>query len=273
MKFAICSEIFQDWNDWDRTIEYVKSVGYDALEIAPFMLSKYITDVPPDTAPRIRAKAEDTGLEIAGLHWILSKCDGLHINSPDAEVRLKTADYLCELTRFCAALGGKVMIFGSPQQRGVAEGLTYQQAFDYTVEGLKHAAPVLDEHGIMLCMEPLSTAETNFLHNAQQTLDLVKAVDHPQVQMMLDTKAMTTEDLDRPDLIRKYAPHMKHYHANDANLNGPGFGEVDFVPIFKALKDVNFDGYVSVEVFKFEPGPEAIAEQSLAYMRDCLAQA
>jgi len=95
----------------------------------------------------------------------------------------------------------------------------------------------------------------------------VDAVGHLNFQMMLDTKAMTTEQEDRPALIRKFAKYVKHYHANDANLNGPGWGDVDFGPIFQALKDVNFDGYVSVEVFNFDPGPEAIATKSLEYMK------
>ena len=90
---------------------------------------------------------------------------------------------------------------------------------------------------------------------------------HPNFQLILDTKAMAFEPEGRPALIRKYAKYMKHYHANDENLHGPGFGDVDFAPIFAALKDVEFQGYVSVEVFNFEPGPEAIATKSLAYMK------
>lgn len=72
---------------------------------------------------------------------------------------------------------------------------------------------------------------------------------------------------DRATTIRKYGKHLRHYHANDANMNGPGWGSVEFGPIFKALRDIHYDRYVSVEVFNFEPGPEAIATKSLAYMK------
>jgi sugar phosphate isomerase/epimerase len=81
---------------------------------------------------------------------------------------------------------------------------------------------------------------------------------------------MEFEKDDRATLIRRYAKYLKHYHANDTNLNGPGWGDVDFAPIFQALKDIDYDAYVSVEVFKFEPGPEAIATKSLDYMRKFL---
>jgi len=78
---------------------------------------------------------------------------------------------------------------------------------------------------------------------------------------------MTDEPDGRPDTIRKHARHLAHYHANDANLEGPGFGDVDFAPIFQALKDINCQDYVSVEVFIFDRGPETIAEKSLKYMK------
>ncbi len=71
-----------------------------------------------------------------------------------------------------------------------------------------------------------------------------------------------------PNLIRLAAPYLAHFHANDANLRGPGFGSTDFVPIFRALSEVGYRGYVSVEVFDFKPGPAVIARDSLRYMRE-----
>lgn len=267
IKFGICSEIFKEWNDIDRTLEYVKKVGYDGLEIAPFTLAQYVTEIPSQVREHIRKKAEEVGLEIVGIHWVLVGPDGMHINSPDQAVRKRTADYLLELVRFCGDTGGRLIIFGSPKQRMVDENLSYQQAFDYAVETFRYAMPACQDYNVTICMEPLTSLETNFCTSAAETLELVKAVGHPNFQMMLDTKAMTPEKETRPELIRKYAPYMRHYHANDSNLNGPGWGDVDFAPIFEALKEINYDGYVSVEVFKFEPGPEAIAVKSLEYMR------
>ena len=71
-----------------------------------------------------------------------------------------------------------------------------------------------------------------------------------------------------PDIIRESAGEFAYYHANDENLKGPGFGDVDFVPIGEALKEVCYDGVVSVEVFKFDEGPEAIATQSLRNLQE-----
>lgn len=267
MKFGICNEIFKDWNDIERTIEYVKSIGYDGLEIAPFTLSQYVTDIDNETRRKIVKKAAEVDLEILGIHWVLVGPDGLHINHPDKDIRDRTAQYLVDLVQFCGDVGGKVIIFGSPKQRNILDGVSYQQAFDWTAEAFLKAMPACDDRGVTICMEQLTPHETNFCQTVEETVKFIDAVNHPRFRLLLDTKAMTPEVEDRGTLIRKYASYLAHYHANDSNLNGPGWGDVDFAPIFEALKDINYQDYVSVEVFKFEPGPEAIATKSLQYMK------
>jgi hypothetical protein len=69
------------------------------------------------------------------------------------------------------------------------------------------------------------------------------------------------------DDIDESRGEFAYFHANDRNLKGPGFGDVDFKPIAAALKEVDYDGWVSVEVFNFEEGPEAIATRSREYLR------
>jgi sugar phosphate isomerase/epimerase len=83
---------------------------------------------------------------------------------------------------------------------------------------------------------------------------------------------MATESQPAPELIRRHAARTGHFHANDPNKRGPGFGDTDFVPIFRALKESGYSGWVSVEVFDYSPDPETIARESLRYMRECESQ-
>ncbi|MBI5094747.1 MAG: sugar phosphate isomerase/epimerase [Candidatus Hydrogenedentes bacterium] len=267
MKFGICSEIFKDWNDIPRTMSYVKEAGYDGIEIAPFTLAQHVTDIPAATRRMIVESARKADLDVLGIHWVLVGPEGLHINSPDEAVRSRTSQYLVDLAHFCGDVGGKLIIFGSPKQRNVHESLTYDQALDFTVESFTKVLPVCAERGVTICMEPLTHLETNFCISAEETVRLIERINHPNFRLLLDTKAMTFEKEGRPATIRRHAKHLAHYHANDENMNGPGWGEVDFGPIFDALKSVGYRDYVSVEVFKFEPGPEAIAVRSIEYMK------
>jgi sugar phosphate isomerase/epimerase len=61
-----------------------------------------------------------------------------------------------------------------------------------------------------------------------------------------------------------------HFHVNDANGQGPGFGEMDFRPILDALGRIDYRGWVSVEVFDYAPGVEALAKRSIDYLHRCL---
>ena len=103
---------------------------------------------------------------------------------------------------------------------------------------------------------------------AADTVELAEMVDSPLCKIILDCKATVLPGRPpMPEVIRKYRDWMLHFHANDPNLQGPGMGELDFAPIFKALKEIDFKGWVSVEVFDYTPGAERLARESLEYMR------
>lgn len=267
MKFGICSEIFNEWNDFQRTCDFVKDVGYDGIEIAPSTFVQDVADFSLAQRDEAVKTASEVGLEIVGLHWILVGPDGVHLTTADEAVRERTSQYLIELANLCGDLGGKVMVFGSPKQRNVEEGMSYEQAFDNARGVIEKALPVCEARGVELLMEQLAPAETNFCQTVEQTTALIDAINHPNFKLILDTKAMVDEAKDRPEIIREYSRYLHHYHANDPNLHGPGWGEVEFGPIFEALKEIEFDRYVSVEVFNFEPGPVAIAGRSFEYMQ------
>ena len=261
MKFAICNETFQDW-PLDRACAFAAECGYQGIEIAPFTLAARAGDVTPGQRTEIRRQVHATGLEVVGLHWLLAKTEGFHLTSPDAAVRQRTADYLVDLTRLCGDLGGRVMVLGSPVQRNLAEGMTKAQGMAYAAEILCEVLPVLESNSVVLAVEPLGPQETNFLLTAAEAVELIDRVSSPQVRLHLDCKAMASESTPIVELIRANRDVLAHFHANDPNRQGPGFGSLDFVPILRALKEVGYDGWVSVEAFDYSPGIERLARRA-----------
>jgi len=271
MRYAICNETFEGW-DHRRVCAFVAGLGYRGLEVAPFTLAGRVTDISPERRRELRRQAEDCGLTLLGLHWLLARTEGLMLTSPDVAVRKATADYLGELARCCADLGGDILVFGSPAQRRVPAGKTTAEAVEYAVDTFRRARAAVADAGVRLCLEPLAPPEADFITTCAEAVELLDRVGDPHFVLHLDVKAMSSEATPIPDLIRRHAGRTGHFHANDPNRRGPGFGAVDFVPIFRALRQSGYDGWVSVEVFDYSPDPETIARESLRYMRECEAR-
>lgn len=271
MKFAICQELFEGW-DWERQCQFIAEVGYTGIEVAPFTLADRVTGVSPERRKELRRQAEAQGLTIVGLHWLLAKTTGMHLTAFDLRTRNETAKYLRELAKACADLGGSILVFGSPAQRSLERGMNQDQALAHATEVICAAMPVFADCGVTLCIEPLTPNETDFINTCADGRRLIEMVDHPNFRLIQDVKAMLSEATPIPQLIAEYADVTRHFHVNDDNLLGPGMGRTDYRPIFQALLDSRYDGWVSVEVFDYRPGAEHIARESMRYMQSVLQE-
>ena len=267
MKFAICTETFVDW-EWERMLECIARLGYDGVEVAPFTLADHVREIGDQRRRDLRNAALRAGVPVIGLHWLLVKPAGLYVTTPDDAIRNRTSEYFPDLVRFCADLGGTLMVVGSPKQRNLLPGITRAKAMDYSVDVFSRVLPEAERCGVTLAIEPLAFTETDFINYAADGIELIERLNHPRFRLHLDCKAMSgAEKEPLPDVIRKGAKHLHHYHANDPNLLGPGMGELDHRPLFRTLKEIKYPGWMSVEVFDYRPGPEVIARESLAYLK------
>jgi sugar phosphate isomerase/epimerase len=272
MKYAICNELFEGMDIADG-LRLARELGYTGLEVAPFTLGERAGTIDQKTREAYRRLVAESGMEIIGLHWLLAKTEGFHLTTEDREVRRKTASYLQELIQLCSDLGGSLMVLGSPAQRNFPESMTHAEAIRNATEVITALLPSLESFGVRLAIEPLGPQEGNFLNHASQAREWIESIDHPMVRLHLDVKAMSTEGIPIATILRDNADLMIHFHANDPNRLGPGMGDVDQVPIFQALRDMDYQGWVSVEVFDFTPGVETILRESMHAMKRSVAHA
>lgn len=265
MKFAICNETYGDW-PFEKAFASARSCGYTGIEIAPFTIATSAYDISPAKRAEVRRQAEAADVEVIGLHWLLAKTSGYYLTTPDGTVRKATGDYLAELARLCRDLGGSLMVLGSPLQRNLLPGVTHDEAMKHAADCLQIASPTLEACNVTIAVEPLGPIEGDFLNTAELGAQLCRMVDSPYCRLHLDVKAMSTEAKPIPQIVHEQQTLLHHFHANDPNRLGPGMGEINFVPIFRALGEVNYQGWVSVEVFDYSPGAENIARISMENM-------
>ena len=267
MKYSVCNEMFEGWQIQD-VFKVASELGFNGVEISPFTLSDSVLEISSAQRERIRGLAKSYGIEIVGLHWLLVKPTGLYINHPDEGIRQRTLAYFKDLISFCSDLGGKIMVFGSPKQRDVVDKESYEETWRRTKDFFLRCLPKAEDEGITICFEPLAPTETNFINTVDEAIKLIEEVGHPNFKLILDVKAMSSEGRPLKEIIMRGAKYLRHFHANDDNGKTPGWGKADYKGISEALKDVGYDGFLSIEVFDFKPDPVIIARSGLEYLKN-----
>ena len=208
---------------------------------------------------------------MVGLHWLLAKTEGFHLTDPDPAIQQRTFDYARHLAETCSSMGGKIMVWGSPQQRTLAPEWSRPDAEARFVNFFQRLSPHLAAAGVTIAFEFLGPSETNFINTAAETITLLEKINSPNVRLHLDVKAMSSDSKPIPQIVRDSLPWTAHFHANDPNLQGPGMGDIDFAPIAAELTTGGYDKWVSVEVFDTNLSPNTLAAESMKNLRAAFA--
>ena len=227
-RYAFCNEAFENW-EFGRICDYLAGLGYEGVEAAPFTFEQSVFDISAEQRAGARQSAANAGLEIVGLHWLLVGPDGLHLTDPDPAVRQRTTDYLRGLIALGHDMNAPYLVFGSPNQRNLPEGVSYEQGMAYATEVFQSVCDEAQQAGTIIAIEPLAPPLCQFITNAAEGADLVRRVNHPAFKLHLDVKAMESGEAAPPaDIIRAHAGTFPHFHANDENMKGPGYGGYRF---------------------------------------------
>ena len=268
-KYAMCNESMAELN-WAEQCRIVSDAGYKGIEIAAFTLvKKGVQEITPERRKEMVSVMKDAGLECVGLHWLLAPPPkGLHFTTPDASVRRKTVAYLDTLIDFCGDLGGPYMIFGSPKQRDT-RGISVEQAKKYFAGGLAAVADHAQQRGIEILVEPLGNRTTDVVNTLAEASQLAGQVNHPAIGIMFDFNNTVDETEPFDVLLKKHCKNIHHVHVQEMGGKHLGTGNAvnDYVKAFQVLKDMQYNRWISLEVFDFSPGGRTIATESMRTLK------
>lgn len=271
-RHAVCNEAFEKWPFADAC-KTIRQTGYTGIEIAPFTLAESPRDISPAQRAEYREIMRNEGLTFAGLHWLMVSPKGLHVTTPDAELRQRSWDHIRDLIGLCADLGPNgVMVFGSPKQRSATGGLTRAEATRNYIDGLAGVAPHAESRGVTVLVEALPANQSDVVQTLEEAVSIVKEIGSPAIRTMFDVHNAIDEKDSHADLVDRYFEFIRHVHVNELDGRHCGTGGYDFAPVFEVLARRGYGGWISLEAFDFSPGPERLAQESLRHLESCIHQ-
>jgi D-psicose/D-tagatose/L-ribulose 3-epimerase len=266
-RLALCNKTFEG-KPFPEMCRLTRETGFTGMEIAPYTLSDDPASLPTAKLSEMRQTMASEGVSYVGLHSVLTAPKGLSVTTPDAVLRERSWDYFRRMIDLCVALGdnGTMVFLGNPQRRTIG-GATVAESVARIKEGLSRMAPAAEKAGVTIMVEPLAPQLCDVINTMEQALDVVRTVNSPAVESMLDTHNTAAETMPLDRLIRKYYPHIRHVHFNEMDGRHPGTGQFDFKAVLQTLRDLSYQRWISVEAFQFQPDGVTVARESSRYIR------
>ncbi len=190
--------------------------------------------------------------------------EGLSLSSREKEIRGKTIERLKNHIDF-ASQWGSLVIIGLIRGNLPPEEEEKEEALKYFEESLLKCSQLAKEKDVRLVIEPLNRYEINFLNTIKEALEFLSSLGDDNIGILADSFHMNIEEANFYQSIIETGDRLWHFHIADSNRWAPGFGHIDFESIFRALRDINYQGFVSAEILQKPNFPEAV-KQTIDYL-------
>ncbi len=232
--------------DIGHSIQRVASCGYDAIEL--------IGEPDQYKASEVKQQCADAGIGVSSICSIFTGPQR-DFTSKSADNRRAALDYTKSVADLAAGVGAPIIIVAPSPVGKMAPESDPKQEWEWAVAGIQQAAQYAASQNVQLCIEAWNRYETHFINRIPQCLELMRAVDCPNVGVMGDTFHMNIDDDSIAGAIRDAGKAMIHIHFADSNRAAPGKGHTDFKPIMQALKEVDYQGHITFELLPASSDP------------------
>lgn len=222
------------------TLDLIREIGFEGVEVPIF-------NPNPDAWHNWRKKLDELGL-----HREADTFCGADTNliSLDAAVRNQALEYLKRCVDCAVVLGASKLMGPYHSALGVfTGGAATSDEWKYGVEGIHQLADYAQAQGIVLGMEYLNRFEMYLTSCGDELTRFVDEVNHPNCRIMFDTFHANIEEKNIGDTIRKMGDRIAFIQLSENDRSTPGKGNVDWDGVFQAIRDINYDGWLSIEAF------------------------
>jgi D-psicose/D-tagatose/L-ribulose 3-epimerase len=245
MKFGVNTLIWSTtYNQSVRAmLPVIKQRGFDGIEVPVFRPAEF-------PASTLRRDAEAHGLECTACSVLLP---GMSLISADADVRQRTVSHLRVTVKAAADAGASILAGPLYSPVGYLPGRRRtSDEWRWAVEGYQAIGPALEENHVTLAIEPLNRFETFFLNTAADAAALCAQVAHPNVGILFDTFHANIEEKNIAAGYLTLGEHLRHVHTCENDRGTPGSGHVEWDSVFHALRELRYDGWLTIESFGFD---------------------
>ncbi len=270
MQFAFSSNAFKQ-TTLEAAIDVIAAIGYAGLEIMADVPHAYPPQMPTDRILTIKKQLTARGLAISNVNafTLFAIGDTYHPTwiEDDEEKIAQRIEHTINVIRMTAALGGKTI---SLQPGGPQDHLTRAEALRRYREGLEAVLPLAKELGITLMIEPEPGLLIQYSH---ECVEFLREINHPNLRMNCDLGHFYCVEEDPATVVRQCAPYIAHIHLEDIREDRvhqhrvPGTGAMNFDEIFKAIRDIHYNGWVTVELYPYESTAEKVAREAYAFLK------
>ena len=257
----------------------IKEHGFDGVEVPLFDPAGFATT-------DIRRGLEQNGLECTICSVLTG---GRNMISDDAAVRARTRTHMQDCVKTAVDVGAKLIAGPLYSPVGYLPGRRRTaDEWKWAVECYQSLGPVLEENGVHIAVEPLNRFETYFLNTAADVVAFCDQINHPHVGILFDTFHANIEEKNIGQAYRTVGKHLKHVHTCENDRGIPVSGHVEWADVFAALREVRYDGWLTIESFGFAlgelsaaasiwrdiaPTPESIAFEGVKFLKQNTARA
>lgn len=225
------------------------SCGVNAIEVAPTVIWPEWKGATVDAAQKLRDEFNEKGFQIPSLQAILFATSDLHLFGSD-EQRRALKIHLEKVADLAQALGAKILVFGAPKNRLRGE-LIPEQAFSIAANFFKEVGDAFEKKEVCLCIEPNPVQYgCDFITNSSEGLELVSRVNSPGFGLHLDVAGMHLAGESIQEAINNAGRKLRHLHVSEPDLQDFTSPICNHAQAARALRDINYDGWVSIEMRK-----------------------